>query len=105
MNGSTVNNLVGRIVELVHPLKVIIFGSLARGDSVEVNDIDLLVIMPNGTHRRHTAQRLYCEIKDCDMPFDAVVATPEDLERHKFSNGLIYRKALSEGKELYAATA
>jgi hypothetical protein len=34
---------------------------------------------------------------------EIVVATPEDLERYGRSVGLIYRSALEEGRELYAA--
>jgi len=35
-------------------------------------------------------------------PVDLIVATPEDLERHKDTIGLIYRSALKEGKVIYA---
>jgi hypothetical protein len=34
---------------------------------------------------------------------DVIVATPEILEAYKDSPGLVYREALRDGKELYAA--
>jgi hypothetical protein len=37
------------------------------------------------------------------MPFDILVATPKDLEKHKENIGLIYRTVLQEGREVYAA--
>ena len=56
---STVDSLVRRIVEEVHPLRIILFGSAARGSTKRDSDIDLLVVMPEGVHRRRTAQLLY----------------------------------------------
>ena len=57
--------------------------------------------MPEGTHRRQTAQKLYREIKGLAVPFDIVVATAQDLEKHRDNDGLIYKNALKEGIEVY----
>ena len=80
-----------------------IFGSIARGEANPESDVDLLVVMPDGVHRRRTAQLLYRKIRGIDVPFDVIVATPTDLEKHKDNIGLIYRTILQEGKEVYAA--
>ncbi len=98
-----IDELVQRIVELVHPLRIILFGSAARGDLGPNSDLDVLVIMPDDTHRRRTAQLLYRQISGLGVPFDILVATPADLEKHKDNIGLIYRTVLREGKEVYAS--
>ena len=98
-----VDELVRRIVEAVHPLRIILFGSAARGMMAAHSDLDVLVVMPEGTHRRHTAQDIYEQLFGFELPVDVVVATPSDLERHKNSIGLVYRDALRDGIELYAA--
>ena len=98
-----VEKLVSQIVEAVHPLRIILFGSAARGEMKPSSDVDLLVVMPEGVHRRRTAQKLYREIRGLGRPFDILVATPDDLEKHKANIGLIYREILAEGKEVYAA--
>ncbi|MBF8276341.1 MAG: polymerase beta [Candidatus Brocadiaceae bacterium] len=59
--------------------------------------------MPEGVHQRKTAQFLYQHIAGIKIPFDLVVVTSNDLEKHKDNLGLIYRNALREGKEVYAA--
>ena len=100
---QTVQQLVDRIVETVHPLRVILFGSGARKEANAQSDIDLLVVMPDGTHRRRTSQTLYRQIRGMGIPFDVLVATPRDLEVHKDNVGLIYRKVLQEGVEVYAS--
>jgi predicted nucleotidyltransferase len=100
---NRVDQLVQKVVETVHPLRIILFGSAARGDSGPSSDLDLLVVMPQGAHRRKTAQELYRKIRGIGVPFDVLVATPTDLERHKKDPGLIYRTILEEGREVYAA--
>jgi len=86
---------------LVQPVRIILFGSAARGDMGPDSDIDLLVVMPNGVHRHETAQSLYREIRGLGAPFDILVATQEDLVKHRNNIGLIYRTILDEGKDIY----
>ncbi|MCX7038288.1 MAG: nucleotidyltransferase domain-containing protein [Spirochaetes bacterium] len=100
---SRLDLLISRIVEITHPLRIVMFGSAARRDIGPDSDVDLLVIMPEGTQRRATAQKLYKEISGVGIPFDVLVATPSDILKHKDNIGLIYRSALREGREVYAA--
>lgn len=98
-------NLTRQIVDAVGPLQIILFGSAARGEMGPDSDIDVLVVMPDGTHRRHTAQQLYRASRGVKVPFDLIVATRGDLEKHKNNPGLIYRTILAQGKIIYAARA
>lgn len=100
---QVIDALVDRIVQAVHPIRIILFGSAARGEMGPHSDIDVLVVMPQGVHRRRTAQFLYRQISGLKVPFDILVATPADLEKHKDNIGLIYRTILREGQEVYAA--
>jgi len=102
-NSKVIESLVRSIVEAVHPLKIVLFGSCAREEANPDSDIDVLIVMPEGVHCRRTAQLLYRQIKGIGVPFDILVATPSDLERHKDNIGLIYRTVLQQGKEVYAA--
>jgi predicted nucleotidyltransferase len=56
---KSIESLVQNIVEAVHPLKIILFGSYARDTANPESDIDVLVVMPEGVHCRRTAQLLY----------------------------------------------
>ena len=102
-DANVIDQLVERIVEVVNPLKIILFGSAARGEMGPDSDVDVLVVMPNGVHRRKTAQHLYREIRGLGVPFDILVTTPEILEKHKNNIGLIYQTILREGKDIYVA--
>ncbi len=100
---DALNTIVRRSVEIVQPVKIILFGSAARGNAGPNSDLDLLVVMPDGIHRRRTAQRLYSELSSVGVPFDLVVATVSDLAAHRDNPGLIYQTALKEGRTVYAA--
>jgi uncharacterized protein len=95
--------IVGRIVEAAHPVRIILFGSVARAEQSRESDVDLLIVMPDGAHRRLTTQMLYQKLRGVAVPVDLVVTTQSDLERHKDNPGLVYRTVLEEGKVLYAA--
>ena len=103
-DSQAIERLVQRIVETVHPLRIILFGSAARGEMGPDSDVDVLVVMPEGTHRRHTAQFIYTRLVGLDLPFgvDVLVATAEDLDRYRDDIGFIYYDALREGREVYA---
>jgi predicted nucleotidyltransferase len=96
-------DLVHRIVNAARPLRIILFGSAARGDDSPGSDVDILVVVPDGVHRRRTAQDIYLALLGFGAPVDIIVATVSDLEKYSDSPGLIYREALREGRVLYAA--
>ena len=102
-NPKVIESLVQKIVEAVHPLKIILFGSYTQDKPNPESDIDVLIVMPEGVHCRRTAQLLYRQIRGLGVPFDVLVSTPSTLEKHKDNIGLIYRTVLKEGKEIYAA--
>jgi predicted nucleotidyltransferase len=99
---DTLREIVRRIVEAVHPEKIILFGSAARGEMGPDSDVDLLVVKA-GADRRATARVARRALIGLGIPKDIVVFTPEDIERHKNNRGLVIFPALREGKVLYAA--
>ena len=101
--GPMIQEVVRRVVESFHPLRIILFGSAARGETGPDSDVDLLVVMPEGTKRLETTQALHLRLFGIPVSVDFLVATPSDLERHRENIGLVYRTILREGKELYAA--
>ena len=100
---KVIEDLVRRIVEIAHPLRILLFGSAARGDMKPDSDIDVLVVVSEGTHRRHTAQKIYRHMIGFPLAVDVVVVTESDLHKYKDNFSLVYYPALREGKEIYAA--
>jgi predicted nucleotidyltransferase len=97
------NEIVRRVVDAAHPLRIVLFGSTARGEGGPESDVDVLVVMPDGAHRLNTAQAVYRNLAGVKVGVDVVVATETDMTDYKDSPGLIYREALRDGRVLYAA--
>ena len=98
-----IDDLIHRIVAVASPLRVVLFGSAAWGDMHPDSDLDVLVVVPEGTPRRRTAQRIYRRMIGFPTAVDVIVATEGDLHKHRENFSLIYYPAIREGKEIYAA--
>lgn len=103
LSQQTIQELVQRIRKAVVANQIIIFGSSARELMAYDSDIDVLVVVPDGTHRRRASQQIYMSLVGFGKPVDVVVATTSDINLHKDKPGYIYRNALTEGKTIYAA--
>ncbi len=99
---KTVNRLVQEILKYTKPLSIWLFGSAVEGRMTENSDIDLLIVVPEGTPKRKTAQTLYLNITGFGRPFDIIVATEKELESFKENIGLIYKDVLEKGEKIYA---
>jgi predicted nucleotidyltransferase len=97
------DEMVRRIVAAAHPLKVILFGSAARGTMGPDSDVDLLVVVPDGTQPRKMAQELYRRLYDVGIAKDIIVVTQSDVNEHADYIGSVIRPALAEGRVLYGA--
>jgi predicted nucleotidyltransferase len=100
---QVLDRLVSRVVEAVHPRRVVLFGSAARGQMGPHSDVDLLVVMPDGAHRRQTAQRLYRALAGLGVAKDIVVVTESDVRQFADEPSMVVHSALKEGRELYRA--
>ena len=98
-----ITEVVRRIVETAHPLRIILFGSAVRGEMGADSDLDVLVIMPEGIHRRRTAQAIYRSLGGMGLAKDIIVVTAKDVQEYGQNPSLILFPALAEGKELYRA--
>ena len=103
LNQTILNELVQRIVEAVQPNRIILFGSAAKGQMGPNSDLDVLVVMPDGVHRRRTAQTIYRKLLGLGFAKDIVVATESDILDYGDNPSLVLFPALREGKELYRA--
>jgi predicted nucleotidyltransferase len=97
------DELTRRIVDAVHPLRIILFGSAARDEMRRESDLDIAVVVPDGLDRRDVAEILYPRLFGLGIAVDLLIVTPGLLEKYKASRTLIYYDIGRDGKELYAA--
>lgn len=102
-DSQSLDELVERILRVAKPVKIILFGSAARGTMTSDSDIDVLVVVSDGTPRRKTAQDIYQNLIGFGLAADVVVATENDLREHGDNFSMVYYPALREGAEIYAA--
>lgn len=93
---------VRRVVDAVHPTRIVLFGSAARGEMHAHSDLDVLIVVPDGTHRRQTAALLSRVHFDLGAPKEIVV-TEGDVRQYRDEASLVMLPALAEGRELYRA--
>jgi predicted nucleotidyltransferase len=100
LSQSTLDDIIGRIVEVAEPEKIILFGSAARGSMASNSDVDLLIIK-DGADSLQLMANIYRELHGVGAAVDAIVVSSADVERYKDSHALVIKPALREGRVLY----
>ena len=98
---TVVSTMVERIADQFDPERILLFGSRARGDARDWSDVDLLVVMPDGTDRREVAVEIGVAVGDLPVAKDIIVTTPTHIAKRGHVIGTVLRPALREGKVLY----
>jgi predicted nucleotidyltransferase len=90
-----------RIVREFDPLRVILFGSCARGDATVDSDVDLLVVFDEIDDPREQAARIRRSLANMSIFKDIIVTTAHELELRRYVPGSVLASALREGKTVY----
>ena len=93
--------IVKRITSDGKPVKVILFGSRARGDAAASSDVDLLIIERDPVLQRRESVRLRRLLRDFKIPIDIVVIGQAFAERYWDIPGSVLYPAYREGIVLY----
>ena len=102
LDQDTLDSIVGRIVEVAQPERIILFGSAARGEMGRNSDIDLLIVK-DGADALDLMAQIYRRLHGVGAAVDAIVVSPADVERYKDSHPLVIKPALREGRVVYEA--
>jgi uncharacterized protein len=92
---------VDRIVRKFNPVRIILFGSWARGEATKDSDVDFLVVLPKVEHKRKAAIEVLRALNGLPISKDVVVTTPDEIKTRGQVVGDILRPALQEGKVIY----
>lgn len=102
---AVVQELVRRVVDSVHPLRIILFGSAARGEMGPNSDLDALVVVADQSDCHAVNKILARKVRGLGFAIDIVVVRQGDLDQYGNNPYLVLHMALSEGKELYRAAS
>ena len=98
---DVISAMVERIVRDFQPLRIVLFGSHARGEAHEGSDIDLLVVLPAVRDKRRDAVAIRRALADFPVGKDIIVTTPDEINLRGNMVGSILRPALRDGKAIY----
>jgi uncharacterized protein len=98
------DEVVGRLVEVLEPQRIYLFGSRARGDSQDDSDYDVMVVVPMSDmppHRR--AQFAHRALGGTRVAADILVWTCQKFDRFLPVPGSLAATVLREGRLVYDA--
>lgn len=87
------------------PVRIILFGSYARGDADEGSDLDLLVIEEDVPDKAAEYLKLHRAIGSLGVGVDVLVFSRDEFARRSQVPGTVPYWAAKEGKLLYDAGA
>jgi len=93
--------MADRIIRNFHPVRIILFGSHARGTASKQSDVDILVVLQEATDKRKAAIQIRRAVADLPVSKDIIVTTPDEIARRGNIVGTVLRSALREGKVIY----
>ena len=85
-------------------MKIILYGSQARGDNTEGSDIDILVVLDMPNEKIYPLKKLmWKRTNDISLDRDEVVSlvVSSSNEYSKMKNTLFYKNVAKDGVELY----
>lgn len=94
-----VNKLTSQIIDLCHPQKIILFGSVAAEVIHKNSDIDLCIVTEY-EDKRELLTTLYSQLEST-VGFDLVLYRPEDWEKHSQESASFAHLINTKGKLIY----
>jgi len=93
--------MVADLVRAFSPLRVILFGSYARGTADADSDLDLIVVRETVTDRRHETGDILRLLARYPIPKDVLLYGRDEFERWRDTRNHVLYAAVREGRVLH----
>ena len=103
IDDALIGEIVRRLLSVVQPDRIILFGSAAIGTMTRDSDIDLLIVAPGERPTIDTYARLYRALRGLGLSFDVFLIRTEEYEESKNAFGGIAYPAHRYGRAIYEA--
>jgi len=102
---SAVDIVIDAIVQDLSPMKIIIFGSVAKGSADGESDMDILVVMESDKKRFERSSDVQMSLWKRKLVVDAdvIVVTPKEYEENKDNEYSFIHEIVSTGVVAYEA--
>ena len=105
ISNDAIAEAVRILVDATNPIKVILFGSYARGDARNDSDLDLLVVERELVDKRAEMVRLRNLLRPLRIPVDIIVVSKDEFADWAHLNGTVLHWAAREGRVMHEAAA
>ena len=101
-DAGRLSQIADRLRERLGATRIIVYGSVARGEATIHSDIDLLVVAPSDdkTVRRLSDARAAIRDLSFRIPISPLVLTPEEVELRQREGDAFVCQILADGVEL-----
>lgn len=96
-----VERVTKKIAEAIHPDKIILFGSRAKGTATDESDIDLVVVYSGPKSKREVRLSVHRLFDHPDFSMDLFVLTPEEIANQKRIANSLAREITERGVVCY----
>jgi uncharacterized protein len=102
VDSTVLVRIADRLRERLGATRVIVYGSVARGEATIHSDIDLLVVAPSTdkTFRRLSGARAAIRDLSFGIPISPLVLTPDELALRQAQGDAFVREILDTGVDL-----
>jgi UTP:GlnB (protein PII) uridylyltransferase len=105
VSDEVIGQMASVIAREIAPVRIVLFGSWARGEAGSSSDVDLLVVErePFGSQRsrRAEATRIWRCLSRFRVPTDVLVYSLDEIARWQDASHHVVASALREGRVLY----
>jgi len=95
-----INEELAAILAACKPTRVFLFGSAARNEMTDASDLDLLVVVEDGSNLKQIKKKYYCRRKSHMWPVDALFMEQSEFQR-KSQTGGVAMLCMQEGILLF----
>jgi uncharacterized protein len=96
------DDIVRRLVDAIHPVRIYLFGSRARHEATGDSDYDLLVLIPDcGDDINEKINLAYDVLWGAETPVDVIVQTTSQFESRAGVKASLAGTVLREGALVY----
>jgi predicted nucleotidyltransferase len=103
ISDEQLESFADRILEIVGPMKIVLFGSYASGEATEDSDVDILLVCDSDKPKHRRIQEIRRALRPLPFPVDILVYTPEEIRRYENEEGTFVHHVLTTGRVMHAA--
>lgn len=97
-------DLVNKLTDAYHPLRMYLFGSRAQGSATTESDYDIMLVMPDNSPRElKSAGKAYEALWGTAVPVDILVWTESAFSKRLDIANSLPAKVAREGRLLYGS--